>query len=193
MHAPEIVKLNHDSDLSSPLRLMEEIFGPREGHLAALRKWTQDANRSVLTAWCAGEAIAISTALITDVPDYEKFGEAAKRFFENHRVGNFQILAVRAKFRRQRLAYELSQRQYAWMQLEKCTAAAGVSWNHGSADTSEHLFKTAGFRHLGQVADFYLEESRNKAHRCPVCKSECRCAASLYGIHLLNPSQSSKD
>lgn len=67
-----------------------------------------------------------------------------------------------------------------WARERSATAAISFGWKSSQGCHIDGVMKTAGFRGVSEIPDFWKEDSRSKRYSCPECGSVCECAAVVF-------------
>lgn len=176
-----------DIDLPQICELMNSTFGVNPQVEDTFRSWIEKDSFAVFVATQNGEIIAVSACCVKtdiDLSKYESFGTEALAFLKDRNAGWFLSLAVKPTYRKLGIGRKLGEMQLQWLKLKNCTTLVGSSWQSGSLDNSEHLYRSAGFQKLGESQEYLRAQSQQTGFTCTVCKNECLCRSVLYGLEL---------
>jgi GNAT superfamily N-acetyltransferase len=75
---------------------------------------------------------------------------------------------------------ELVSKALEWARGRSATAAISFGWKSSQGCHIDGVMKTAGFRGVSEVPNFWTEDSRSKKYSCPECGAICECAAVVF-------------
>lgn len=173
------------SDIQQIKLLMESVFGPFCKLEELFTKWITQDQFSVFIAKHDEKLIGVCSWYLKTDNDYLKytsFGTEAIDFMRNKKSVWVLNLAILPEYRKKGIGGALSFAQIDWLKSIDSEIVLGSSWVSGSEDNSQHLYLKAGFKKLGDSAEFLRIQMQNGAE-CSVCKtSECKCKSILFGI-----------
>lgn len=169
--------------LDSLTRLLSETFGEHNEQAAIFERWRTNPDVWALLACVGPRCVAVMVTVARDVASFDTSGfDLSLRDLEpTARIALFSVAATDPAWRRQGLSSRMATRHLARARDRGITLGAGISWEHGDAGNSSHMFEAAGFVALARSESFYREMHARTGQTCPRCGPEpCACVATLY-------------
>lgn len=180
----------HEDKIPALASFLGECFGARQDQEKLIRDWLADSSRLSLIATTAEEIVGVCVVRLGSARDaagyMEPFGDKATARLAQLQapVGLFQMMATSPQHKQRGVGSSLGLHALHWLERQGATALIGISWGHGEADHSGHLFERGEFERVGSVEGFYQRFNAQSGQRCSRCASAdrptCQCVAHLY-------------
>ncbi len=162
------------------------------GYLSAAEAAANLRDRTARAAWFAADAdgrvVAAANALWlprhelrhSAPPGFEQVAADLLRLAPRaRRFGLLENVAVVPAYRRQGFAAALTEARLEWLRDQEVEFVYTFAWHTPEGIPAGPTLERAGFRAIGELPDFYLEDGLRNGYTCPWHGARCRCSALL--------------
>ena len=186
-----VVRRMAPPDTDEALSLLGESLGRRYITREELATYANDSQgRFALVAVVKGRLVA---ALTAEVLTPEQFLETLPqdrvadvrtmlRGLEFHRVGLIKSVAVSRRVRRQGVGTRIVAAAQGECWRRGSTTLLSIGWTDNDGCHIAGVLTGLGFRDVGHLSQFWLEDSTAKGYECPTCGHPCQCDAWLFAL-----------
>lgn len=91
-----------------------------------------------------------------------------------------RAIAVVSRWRGRGIASRLVTEALDWCRSRGATAALSFGWKSSHGCHIDGVMATTGFQCVGEISNFWTDDSKKRDYFCPECGAVCECAAVIF-------------
>ncbi|TCO10578.1 N-acetyltransferase [Natronoflexus pectinivorans] len=175
---------NHtEEDILNALEMLTEGFGNDFITKDDLYSYSMNLpHRFMISAYLSGVMAGTMLIRMITLSDNDQLIERIAK--DGLRIPSVPTVVLQAevvdqKFRNMGVGHALFCNALEEIKEMNPNSVIGTAW-HFKESPMHHIFRKEGFRSLGILKNYWLQESISKQFKCPVCGNPCFCNAILY-------------